>query len=278
MSLASAPPSFKQIVLHHESEKFSFSDPLVQEFATRQATRLRAEGKLYNGPLALRLTAISGENEQLPLRLTVQPCDYADQAGSSFLLDHTDSLFGGYGGTLRDYLGITYRPGQLIEFLPGCFGVCGMVVTSDRMIPVPLRGRKLASMAATWGPSVAGGVDYHADLATLDDVLKYQLPIELEEELGLRVGEFTFRETAFALEGGRGLRPQLFALIETPLESVALLERINLLSENAREHDEFRWLRLDDPIRWSGDLLQSLNYEAAYALLAASRFDLSARS
>ncbi len=265
----------KSIPLLHDDYLFAFSDQRIKEFAHAQAERLRAEGKLYDGPPALRLVQLLVSEDLANTKFSVQPCRYADQAGSSFLLDYPDPLFDDSGGTLRSYLEQKYQPLQLIEQLPGCFGVCGMVITSDRKIPVPLRGRLLASMAHTWGPSVAGGVDYESKLACFDDILATQLPIELEEELGLHLGEYSFTAASCALEGGRGMRPQIFAMITTSLDSIELLDRVQSQPENEREHDDLRWIRLDDPLKWSVDLLQSLNYEAAYSLLAASKIDLN---
>jgi hypothetical protein len=265
----------KSISLAHDDQMFAFSDQRISEFAQKQAERLRAEGKLYDGPPALRLVQLQVSEDLANTKFSVQPCRYADQAGSSFLLNYPDALLNDTGGTLRTYLEQKYHPSQFMEQLPGCFGVCGMVITSDRKIPVPLRGRLLASMAHTWGPSVAGGVDYDSKLACFDDILATQLPIELDEELGLKQGEYSFTPASCALEGGRGMRPQLFAMITTMLDSIELLERVQSLPEDEREHDDLRWIRLDDPLNWSADLLQSLNYEAAYSLLAASKIDLN---
>lgn len=264
----------KSLSLKHSSASFAFSDQRISAFAHAQADRLRTEGKLYDGPPALRLVQLQVSEDLANTKFSVQPCRYADQAGSSFLLDYPDAIFDDSGGTLRSYLEQNYHPTQFMEQLPGCFGVCGMVITSDRKIPVPLRGRLLASMAHTWGPSVAGGVDYELKLQCLDDILATQLPIELEEELGLQQGEYSFTPASFALEGGRGMRPQIFAMITTSLESIELLERVQSQPEEEREHDDLRWIRLDDPLKWSVDLLQSLNFEAAYSLLAASKIDL----
>lgn len=264
----------KNIPLEHDNHSFSFADQRIRQFAQEQAVRLRSEGKLYDGPPALRLKQLFLTEQLEQTRLIVQPCQYADQAGSSFMLDHPDALFADSGGTLRSYLEQTYRPSQLIEQLPGCFGVCAMVITRDRLIPVPLRGKHLASMSGTWGPSVAGGVDFDPGLRYLSDILATQLPVEVEEELGLTQPEYTFSAASFALEGGRGLRPQIFGFVTTSLDSMEMLERVNSISAESREHDDLRWIRLDDPLKWSADLLQSLNYEAAYALLTASSIDL----
>jgi 8-oxo-dGTP pyrophosphatase MutT (NUDIX family) len=228
------------------NEPFVIPDQLIAEFAARTATIMRTEGRLYDGPLSMKPAACDF-NSETPL-LIVQPCDYALQAGSCFALDLPDKRFDHAGGTLRDY----YRRGCLIPRLDNnplatCLGVCGYLIVDergDRFVLQVKRSSKLASLENTFGPSVAGVVDYSAAYRDLQQLIISSMAREAEEELGLQLQEYETIPLAWSIELFRGERPQIFCLIRTLLTREELTMRLQAIPVDRREFEAFEFIPL----------------------------------
>jgi 8-oxo-dGTP pyrophosphatase MutT (NUDIX family) len=234
------------VAISYLNEPFVIPDHLISEFVAKTATIMRSEGRLYDGPLSMKL-ATCNFNSETP-RLIVQPCDYALQAGSCFALDLPDKRFDHAGGTLRDY----YRHGCLIPRvdnnpLATCLGVCGYLIVDERgerfMLQVR-RSSKLASLENTFGPSVAGVVNYTTGHRDLQQLIGASVAREAEEELGLHPQEYETIPLAWSIELFRGERPQIFCLIRTLLSREELTARLQAITVDRREFDAFEFIPL----------------------------------
>jgi len=234
------------VTIRYLNEPFVIQDHLIAEFASKTAETMRSEGRLYDGPLSMKLAACDF-NSETPT-LIVQPCDYALQAGSCFALDLPDRRFDHAGGTLRDY----YRRGCLVPRvdnnpLATCLGVCGYLIVDDRgdrFVLQVKRSSKLASLENTFGPSVAGVVDYTTGHRNLQQLVKSSVTRETEEELGLLPQEYETIPLAWSIELFRGERPQIFCLIRTLLSREELTARLQAVPADRREFDAFEFIPL----------------------------------
>ena len=123
------------------------------------------------------------------------------------------------------------------------------------------RSSTLASLENTVGPSVAGSVEYSDEYGNLSELIERSMGKEVEEELGLSRQEYRVHPLAYAREIVRGNRPQLFAVVETPLSRRQMVERISALSLSAREFSAFEFVPLDRG-RLSQSDIAPLNFEA----------------
>lgn len=242
------------ITVEYLPEKYQITDKRIAEYAREIAEKMRAEGRLYDGPLATRLASL--DLHLSPKKAVIQGCDYAEQAGSSFALDLEHELFAEYGGTLREYVYREYRAKGIAENpLTVGLGVCAMLMTEsegERYLLIGRRGKQLASLAGMVGPSVAGSVDFVKGYRTLGDLFRESLAQEVEEEIGLCPDEFTMTPLALATEVMRGDRPQLFGLVTTELPREEVLARIAGLSGKP-ELEEVQFVKFED--------VTALNYE-----------------
>jgi hypothetical protein len=251
------------------STYFPPSDAFILRFNEKIAATLRAEGRLYDGPPVVQIIDTNWLPESASV--LIRKLEYADQV-AGFAMDLPDEMFQQCGGTLRDYVrrmfpayGLAHSP------LKSGVGVCGMLIVreEDRTGLLKVRrSAKLASLENSVGPSVAGSVEYAEDFRDLAEVIERSMVREVEEELGLTREEFSIHPLAYAREMVRGDRPQLFAAVETKLNSRQIAERINSLHPSAREFSEFEFLELADG-RLPESKTAALNFEAkmSYYLL-----------
>jgi hypothetical protein len=260
---ASLNPDSVQI--QYQAGSYEIPDHKIRAFAAEAAADLRKKGRLYDGPTVtgFRSLDLSGARPVL----TVQETAYPDFAGSCLALDWAHPLFKDDGGTLRDYyyqmygtLPIERRP------LANVFGVCGMLLVRDLADVYMLqirRARHLASMPDTLGPSAAGTVDYAADYRTLADMVDRALGQEVEEELGLMMTEYEITPLAWGHDLVRGDNPQIFCLVNTWLDRVAVSDRLQQIPESHREFSEFAFIPLSREGQLPAEKVAELNFEAA---------------
>jgi 8-oxo-dGTP pyrophosphatase MutT (NUDIX family) len=256
------------------NEPFRLSDPLIGDFALKIAERMRSEGRIYDGAPVMKLASCDFGNTGP--HITVQPCDYALQAGTCFALDLTDARFESVGGTLRDY----YRRGCIVPTVANnplaiCLGVCGMLIVDERGERYMLRAersRHLASLEASGGPSVAGVVDFVTGYGNLAELVESAMGNEIEEELGLHPGDYEIIPLAWATELFRGERPQIFCLIRTLLDREGIMARLNAIPKENREFESVRFLPLYGGTMLNQNDLDTLNFEAQMNFFLAEEY------
>lgn len=245
------------VAVEYLPEPFRFIDPMIAEFSAQIEAELRSQGRLYDGPMVLRLVQFDQSPEAA--RMVVQEARYGDQC-AGFALDLPSPLFAQHGGTLRAYLRHAYSE-QLTGRHPlaGCLGVCGLLLTgnrAERKALVVHRSAKLASLESSVGPSVAGSVESEPRCETLRALIERSLGAELKEELALEPGEYRIHPLAYAREVLRGGRPQLFCLVTTELAADEIGARLERMPQSEREFDWFRF------VDWEGEPPETLNFEA----------------
>ncbi len=261
------------VSINYRADQIVLTDPVIDRFAHEVSERMRSEGRLYDGPTVTKLVACDLDGPSPGI--TVQPVDYALQAGTCFALDHEHPSFADYGGTLRDY----YRhdcstPTIDNNPLAICIGVSGCLVIEERgeaFMLVVKRSTHLASLEGTIGPSVAGVVDYSTTYANLAELNDAALGAEVEEELNLKRDEFEIVPLAWGIELFRGERPQLFSLVRTSLDRESALSRLLSIPESSREFESFEFVPL------GGDTLCQpaigpLNFEARMNALLVGEY------
>jgi hypothetical protein len=247
------------VSVRYLNEPFVIPDKVIADFAAKTAERMRAEGRLRDGPLSMRTASCRFDGETPTL--IVQPCDYALQAGSCFALDLPDRVFDHAGGTLRNY----YRRGCLIPLpdnnpLATCLGVCGYLIVDefgDRFMLHVRRSSSLASLENTFGPSAAGVVDYVTGYQNLQELIVASMSREVEDELGLHPQEFEVAPLAWSTELYRGERPQIFCLIRTLLTRSELSARLQTVPAYNREFASFEFLPL-----YGGTIVDQKHFDA----------------
>jgi hypothetical protein len=259
-SCAVAP---NRIAISYQQAPFEFRDQRVKEFAAYVEKELRGEGRLYNGPAAMKLVSFEPRADEPVMQ--VQPANYGDKAGSCFGLDLRHRLFEPWGGTLRHYLLKSDCSHCLAKNpLAICLGVAGYLVISepdgDYLLQVR-RSKRLASLEDSFGPSVAGSIDWNTDARTLAELISLGMAGELREELGLKPEEYEVTPLGYAREILRGDRPQLFAMVRSKLSRAEVSKRLEGLPEDEREYSTFEFLPLVDG-RLKFELIIQLNYEA----------------
>jgi hypothetical protein len=260
--------------LTYDADEFRIPDERIAAFADEMALQMRSEGRLYDGPPAMRLKSVlrsSTDHE-----LIVQPSSYDQFAGSCMALDVEHALFDGKGGTLREYYRSHY-PSNAVEDNPLaiCLGVCGLLETRERCRAeylVVRRAMHLSSLEGTYGPSAAGVVDFRTDAVNLQQLIDLQMGEEVREEIDLDAGECEIIPLAFAREIFRGEKPQLFCLIRTDLSSARVASRMEGLPTERREFDEYRFMSLIPESRAPGHDFDTLNFEAQMAWCLTEEF------
>jgi len=245
-------------------EQWRHKDPLVEGFAFGIAGRLRAEGRLHDGPLTMAVCQASWDAR--PPRLVVCPAHYEDLAGTCFALDLPDDRFGPEARSLREYyLSRQQTRDYGSSLLCAGLGVCGMLMIGQRGYRQVLTVRRcghLASLEDSWGPAAAGAVDWRTDCATLEELAVKSLTNEVQEELGLRSDEVTITPLAMAREICRGDKPQVFCLITTDLALEEITRRLTARMQSGGEFDRWRWLPIDAGSTALEDSGVELNHEA----------------
>jgi hypothetical protein len=119
--------SVDDVSVTHVPDEYRVRDSRIAAYARAIELSMRQEGRLYNGPSAMKLVSyrLSGPTP----RIVVQPVDYGLQAATCFALDLHHDCFADHGGTLRDYWYAT-RGGRSIEHNPlaVCLGVCAYLL------------------------------------------------------------------------------------------------------------------------------------------------------
>lgn len=235
----------ERIAINYDPAPFQFSDPLIAQYAAEIERTMRAEGRLYDGPLVMKLQ--STDFGSTSPSITVQPATYGQQAGSCFALDLPHPLFENHGGTLRAYWKNNYEKTSVESNpLAICLGVCGFLIIRESGRPPRIvcqhRTGTLASLESSIGPSVAGSVDWIAGYKTLDELTRDAMAREITEELGLESGEYTITPLAYAREIFRGEKPQIFCSIATALSQHEVSARLHNLSAVHAEHDSFDFI------------------------------------
>jgi hypothetical protein len=260
----------RDIAICYQDTPFEFRDQRIREFSNCVEKELRAEGRLYSGPQAMKLISFNPREERPAMQ--IQPANYGDQAGSCFALDLHHRLFETWGGTLRHYLLKSDSSHCLAKNpLAICLGIAGYLVVSepagDFLLEVKRSG-KLASLEDSFGPSVAGSIDWDTSAGTLEELIARGIATEIQEELGLESGEYDLVPLAYAREILRGERPQLFALVRAKLSRETLSRRLAAIPEERREFSSFDFLPLSNG-RLDFELIVRLNFEAqvSYFLL-----------
>ncbi len=257
-------PDAHEVPLVVFPEEWRHKDPLVEGFAFGIAGKLRAEGRLHDGPPTMAVCQAIWDTEKP--RLVVCPAHYEDLAGSCFALDLPDDRFGPESRSLREYYLQRYQAHDYGSSLlcPG-LGVCGMLVIGERgyrQVLAVRRAGHLASLEHSWGPSAAGAVDWRTDCATLGELAVKSLTDEVQEELGLTLKEVEITPLVMAREICRGDKPQVFCQISTGLSLETITERLAGRLEAGGEFDRWRWLPLDDRSLSIDDHGVVLNHEA----------------
>jgi hypothetical protein len=252
-----------RVAVHYDNLPFAFSDPLIAKFSTEIERMMRADGRLYDGPLVMKLASVELTGEKPSF--TVQPDTYGQQAGSCFALDLEHPLFADYGGTLRSYWKSKYIDTSVeANPLAICLGVCGFLVVTGpggrRVALCMHRSGNLASLESSVGPSVAGSVDWILGYGSLVDLIQDAIDREITEELGLIPDEYTVEPLAYAREIFRGEKPQIFCLVTTSLDQHEINRRVEDLRPLHPEHDAHAWMELTaDPGAGGGEF----NHEAS---------------
>jgi hypothetical protein len=260
----------ERIRISRRPEPFTFTDELVAQFSRQIEASLRASGRIYDGPQAMKL--VSASFDASGGELVVQPANYGDQAGSCFALDCPSDLFAEFGGTLRQYLLGKNPLHQLVANpLAICLGVAAYAVVIEegkRYLLQVERSGKLASLESSLGPSVAGSVDWETDSTNLSQLMTSALESEAKEELGWSSHEYQLVPLAYAREILRGERPQLFAYLSTTMSRKEIIRRLESIPESDREIAGYSFLSLDSGMLTEGRTAP-LNFEAkaAYHLL-----------
>lgn len=253
------PPELVQIV--YRDSLYAFTDARIAAFAEEITARMTAEGRLYAGPTVARLADDNWTSQSL----TIQEATYGAQAGSCFALDLPHPLFAEFGGTLRDYYpSLAADHSVKANPLAICFGACGLVRATEgdqQYLLRVMRGKKLASLEASYGPSIAGSVEWATDYKTLWDITVRTMIQEAAEEMALRPTEYRVIPLAYAREIYRGEKPQVFCLVDCLLSRAELSHRLAAIPEEMREFSEFDFHPLDAGALPS-DIVTSLNHEA----------------
>ena len=241
--------------------QFEFHDGKVKRYTEAVERLLIQEGRLYAGPLATKLVDIDWRARE-PFAV-IQRCRYGDQAGSCFALDRENALFD--GATLREYY-LSHYPDRSVRSNPLaiCWGVCGMLLLRDdqgwTVVSVHRSGR-LASLEESWGPTVAGSVDWSAEYETLAQMAECSLKQEALEEIGLRAEDYDLIPLAYGREIFRGERPQLFYALRVRLVQTRIEELVKEAIHRTGEFDDYRLMRLHDG-RLTETQIALLNHEA----------------
>ena len=254
----------RNINVEYLPNPFTITDPNIRDFATHTEQRLRLEGRLYDGPGAVRVVSL--DLSIYPQTMTVQECAYGQQAGTAFALDLPHPVFRKWGGTLREYYKARYPSNALDQNpLAICLGVCGYLIIkegdSEYLLQVH-RTARLASLEDSLGPSVAGSVDYEPDYSTLEDIINRSLGAEIAEELNLRSDEAKIIPLAYAREIFRGEKPQLFCFVTTSLSRKEIAARLDAIEPSAREFDRYEFVTVHSKRHSMEHWLESLNHEA----------------
>jgi hypothetical protein len=268
---AVAPDSIK---LTHVSDEYHIPDERIAAFAKEMAERMRVEGRLHDGPPAMKLQSVYRSSTDY--ELIVQPSSYDQFAGSCMALDVEHALFDNQGGTLREY----YRsrcPSNAVEDNPLaiCFGVCGLLETRDagrKEYLIVRRAMHLSSLGGTYGPSAAGGVDYRTDAENLRELLVLQMTDEVNEEIGLEADEYEIVPLAFAREIFRGEKPQLFCLMRSDVTSSEVAGRLEGLPRDKREFDDYQFATSAAIGESRDSLFSALNFEAQMSWLLTEEY------
>jgi hypothetical protein len=253
-----------KMIIKYQSGIFTFSDPLIEQYAAEMEKRLRSEDRLYDGPTAMMVAGFDPAAD--PPVMTVREVNYGDVAGGSYTLDFKHPIFEKTGGTLRFYYKSKY-PSNKIEANPlaNCLGVCGYLLVREEnnwFILQVTRSARVASLENTRGPSVAGGVDFVKGYRGLGELLDHALSDEIKEEMNLDPGEYKIIPLAFAREIFRGEHPQLFAGIETALSREEITNRLKNLKIKFKETDCFEFIPLRPNRTLDPATLCTLNHEA----------------
>ncbi len=263
-----------EIAITYQAEPFEFTDDRIARFAVEIQERMTAEGRLYAGPPVMKLVEanLAGPNRSL----TVQPCHYGLQAGSCFALDYRHPLFADWGGNLREYYSSRTKSHEVRDNpLAICLGVSAWVIVESaesRELLMVHRAAHLASLEASFGPSVAGSVEYVVERDNLLDVMRVSIAAEASEELGLSSSEYTYIPLAYTREIFRGERPQLFGAILTHLTPTELTARLERLDPEKREFDDYEFLPLEIDTASPGQLVDRLNFEGGMNLELLSQY------
>lgn len=254
----------ESISIEYLADSFTFGDQRIAEFSHLMERRFADEGRLHKGPSVMKL--VDFDLQDSTGKMTVQGCRYGDQAGSCFALDLVHPLFEKYGGSLRNYYLTKYRSRKPRDNpLATCFGVCSYLLVQEENVSYLLgmkRSAHLVSLESSFGPSVAGSVDFTGDFSNLSVMLHQSLAQEAIEELALSPSEYELVPLAFAREIFRGERPQLFCLMRTGLKRSEIAGRLQKITTRSREFDTFEFMELDAKNRLSDSCLQRMNHEA----------------
>jgi len=251
------------IAVERRETPFNFKDDWIAAFAAEMEASLSADGRLHAGPAVMKLVAADLRSPRPSI--TVQPCRYGLQAGNCFALDYRHPSFEKYGGSLRDYYLLKY-PSRSVEDNPLaiCLGVAACVVVGpaeNRELLVVHRSARMASLESSFGPSVAGSVDYPTVGDNLASLMRNAIAAEAAEELRLAPAEYEFIPLAYAREIFRGERPQLFGALLTNLTRPELIARLEKLDPETREFDRYEFLRLDNSGFHPNPLVEQVNFE-----------------
>ena len=253
-----------EISIEYHADSFSFDDQRIAEFSHLMERRFTDEGRLFTGPPVMKL--VDFNHHKFTSIMTVQACRYGDQAGSCFALDLIHPLFEKCGGSLRDYYLSQYQSRKLQDNpLAICFGVCACLLVREDGINYLLgmeRATHLASLESSFGPSVAGSIDFADDFSNLSVMLHRSLAQEASEELALSPSEYELIPLAFAREIFRGERPQLFCLIRTDLNRSEITKRLAGIVPHPLEFSTFEFMELSTKNRLPDSCLRRMNHEA----------------
>lgn len=256
-----------EVAVRYRDDSWKPEDPVISKFARAIEAEFRREGRLYEGP---RVTAVTEEQiEGAQPYVAIQPCDYGTFAGSCLALDRPDESFRYHGGTLREYYRHIMQVSDRSSFpLPGCLGVCGLLVGGSDAGPewflTVRRAGHLTSLANSHGGSAAGMVDFIGGYQSLGEMARAAMAAEVTEELGLANDEYEIVPLAWAREIFRGEKPQLFFLLRTGLSPEVVRKRLDGLSGRP-EFDQVRFLP------WQAGPAD-LNHEAVMNFYLAEEF------
>ncbi len=247
-------------------DSFHFTDQLIAEVAADFEQSMLSEGLLRSGPPVIKLADAVWTG--VKKRLIVQPCSYGLQAGSCLALDEKHERLAPYG-SLREYYLAKNRSRKLCDNpLAVCLGVSALAVLGKgdkaRVLTVR-RSPHLASLGSTWGPSVAGSVEFGHVADDLLQLLRNGLADEISEELGLCSHDYRLIPLACAREVFRGERPQLFAAMELNMSEEELKKALDDIPGDHKEFDKYELVGLfSEPTGQSVGV--PLNFEVAMNL------------
>lgn len=261
------------VQIRHLKRRFEFTDDRIASFANFREQELRQQGRLKDGPDVAKVVEANFDSD--PSVITIQPATYGQFAGSCFFLDRPDPMFGDFGSLRSYYYAARDSTSTSVHPLAVCLGVAGLILIEENGKPFMLRicrSSRVATMAGTFGASVAGVVDYDSKYKTLLEMMQVSLTQEITEEINLTEDQYRLIPLAYSQELYRGEHPQLFCLVQCQLSKAQLTEQLLEIPEADREFDRFDFLPMSQGRLDNREAISEFNFEGKMSYYLAEEF------